>query len=325
MQMPLDTLSLTLAASIGEGVFLEEDALSADPARHPMFVPVLRINGKPLFTNPDQIVDTMGLLLWSQDTGNFDLLTCTCGVAGCAGFHEEVTVTGSEDESGRKVVEWSIPECGYSGRVSRALGAGPWTFRFDRAQLVAETDAIAAQLLELETRNGSVEYSPPEQVYEDCPPPEPFAVVLARGQARRARELRAAQQMTDAFGADIVDLSLRIKLAPAEGADPKFARLVFWLPVRRLGNALLDDAGFPWALESEEDFAAAQPVLEAGAALLRTDPVELLLSLSEDQRSLAAYPQDETDPQADWLFGIELEGLTPADRERLTVTLAAGT
>jgi len=321
--MTLDTLSLTLAASIEGGVLLDKEALSADPALNPVFIPVLHLNGEPLFTNPDRVVDTLGLLLWSQDPGSFDLLTCTCGVAGCAGFHHEVTVAVSEGEAGRKVVEWNIPECGYSKCVSKARGAGPWTFRFDRDQLVAETDALAAQLLALEERNGAVEYTPSEQVHEFSTPAEQFSVVLARGKERRARELRADQQLTDTFGVDVIDLCLRIKLAPVEGADPKFARLVFWMPVRRLGNALLTDAGFPWSLESEEDFAEAQPVLEDGAARLRSDPIGLLLSLSEEQRSVAAYPQDETDPQATWLLGVSLQGLTPADHERLTVSLAA--
>lgn len=110
----------------------------------------LIIDGTPLFiegSNP--VVDVHDLVIYGaiyNTSTKFDLCTCTCGVAGCAGFHEEVMMTSDD-----KVVEWRIPLCGYNVYIDPIfVCAGAITLTFDRHQYEQEWASVISQLTEIE-------------------------------------------------------------------------------------------------------------------------------------------------------------------------------
>lgn len=319
--MMLQTLKLGLAALLDDGTFLEVGITAGGPARKPVYVPVVHIDGRPLFRCPNQVVDTLGLLFWSQVPEGFDLLTCTCGVAGCAGFHEEVAVALTELGDGTEVVQWTIPTLGYDRCIDTSHGPGPWVFRFSRAQMEVETDALAGLLVQQEARQGFVAISPVDTSFDPEERQGSVAALFERCRARRSNLTRAANQLLDILGPDLATKCLQIQLGGVAGGADSRAPVVYSMSVARFCKGLLQDAGLGWVLQTPDEFERAHPVLESGAALLRKDLFGALMTLSERERRLAACPIGEAGTERPSF--IPLEGLTQGDRERVTVTLCS--
>lgn len=91
--------------------------------------PMLKVDGLPLFRNPRPVVDTIELLFKATQAGEMELLTCSCGVPGCAGFHEAVRVRRDGD-----VVHWGMPRLGYDRALAEHLTA-PLTLSFELSAL----------------------------------------------------------------------------------------------------------------------------------------------------------------------------------------------
>jgi len=71
--------------------------------------PVPEVNGASVFGDKVPCIDAFQLLTRASagaTEDGFDLCTCTCGVAGCAGFHDPVEV---KEDVAAGTVSWHIP------------------------------------------------------------------------------------------------------------------------------------------------------------------------------------------------------------------------
>lgn len=275
--------------------------------------PVFRVNGKPLFRQDGYTVDTLGVLIRGADEGEFDLLTCSCGVAGCAGFHDPVEVRRLVAPSGETVVQWHVPLCGYDRCIAESWGPGPWVFQFESAQLARAIAQLEAGLLEAEREHGVIEYTPCEPLSEYFAPTPPLSEVLARGRKQQANDLRYRQLFQDSF-ADLADLSLHLVLSSSQDCQH------FYLSVKQLGWALLSDADLPCELETDEDFEAAQALFSQTSAQLRQNPLQVALGLSAEQRSAYAHCYDPCSMK--WDMSIQFPELTEEQASCLVVELS---
>ena len=110
---------------------------------------VLEINGQAI--HEEFWVDLFELAKSCQLDGEFDIFTCSCGVAGCAGIFEGITVTHSPDE-----ITWVCPDpiavrIGSSDDVEGHV-KDTRRFRFDPVQYV---EAINSGLREIKRRRTS--------------------------------------------------------------------------------------------------------------------------------------------------------------------------
>lgn len=126
---------------------LHEAPIQLDDGVAICVTPQVFIDGKPL--TPVIPLDTSGLLALRARSWSADLLTCSCGVSGCAGFHDEVRFERDGD-----VMRWHVPTCGYEKCVSKEFGEGPWVFSFEAAQYEQVLDALEKELLEREEARG---------------------------------------------------------------------------------------------------------------------------------------------------------------------------
>lgn len=139
---------------------------------------VIRVNGEVLFKGARPCVDTLVLLAMGMTSGEVALLTCSCGVAECAGFFERVQVSVDDE-----CIHWTIPhEDAYAKAMHERWGPGPWHFSFDRVQMRNALRGHEQELLQLEKVLGSLALFPWEPFEEGhTPPPLNNLLHRARG------------------------------------------------------------------------------------------------------------------------------------------------
>lgn len=284
--MTFDTLTLVL----------QQDRIEHQGADLVVATPDLYINGHRLLRSAAPVVDTLGLMVHAGHTGSFDLLTCTCGVAGCAGFHEEVTVRADSHK-----VQWLVPVEGYGDELSAAFGPGPWTFTFERQAYDQAVAELEKGLLDLQRGHGRLALSPWGPYDDDDAVPE-VAHLLQLCRTRFARHQRQEECFEQAFG-------------PLAGQDVKlsFCGHVFWLSVRQYAWAALSDLDLPSHPESDEEFEAYAQALRVSAQALRQDAREAVLALSDSQLDAYAHAWKETDGR--WDFSLSLASLGGQHRD----------
>ncbi len=302
--MPFDHLELSLHT--------ETLTDTAAPPGRTVSTPGCRVTGEPLFRNDRYTVDTLGVLIRGADEGEFDLLTCSCGVAGCAGFHDPVEVRRLQTPTGQDLVQWHVPTCGYERCIDESWGPGPWVLQFERMQLLQALAHLEAQLLEAERERGAIEYPPCEPLSEYFEPTPPLAEVLVRGRKQHADDLRYQQLFRACFG-DLAELSLHLALAAPQEQH-------FYLSVRQLGWALLADAGLPCELETDEEFDTAEKLFFRAAAQLRQDPLLVVRALSAEQLSAYAHCYDAS--LMKWRMSAEFPELNDEQTACLTVEIS---
>lgn len=164
-----DRLTLTLVGHPLTATAEErgEEGPSAGMPERMVWSADVAVNDKPIFQSR-VILDVLALLFDGANTGELTLLSCTCGVPECAGFMEPVSVkvTPSEDASGGWQVSWHLPLCGYARCVTPEGGAGPWTFRFERSQVLTELERFSQSLVAQHERTGPLYISPSEPFSE---------------------------------------------------------------------------------------------------------------------------------------------------------------
>lgn len=144
MSRPVHTLSFDITTSHQEAEF-GEGAYLAIAVR-------ARVDGQSPYGAEDRenVFDAVSVLVQGTRAGELDIYTCTCGVAGCAGIHEEVVVEVDDAQ-----VRWRFPEDPFRKRLSLALlpEGEPLVLAFDRAQysaaladLTQRIEALTAQL-----------------------------------------------------------------------------------------------------------------------------------------------------------------------------------
>lgn len=145
----------------------------------PVVTPLPKVNGLPLFGNKVPYVDTLYLLVRGSVQGEFDLCTCSCGVSGCAGFHEPVRV---EVKEAGNMVSWHIPAEGYSHVIDPAFGRGPWVLHMRKDQLDEALSTLEGRILDLAAEEPRTQLSPFDgRLDED---EEPVAETLRRLRCR---------------------------------------------------------------------------------------------------------------------------------------------
>lgn len=122
----------------------EED----QPTSSVVFIEVRpRVNGKALTSH--YVFDTLALLAVGPRDANFDLFTCECGHAGCAGIHDDVQVRAQES-----TVSWTFPEQPFRTCLNAELfpEGKPLQCEFSRAEYVDALTRLERALLSIEAR-----------------------------------------------------------------------------------------------------------------------------------------------------------------------------
>jgi len=183
-----DTLTLTLIGHTVTATAEEqgEQAPTAGPLERTVWGVWVAVNGKPLFG--DRVVsDVLATLFDAANTGELTLLSCSCGVPECAGFMEPVRVQVRPCEQATQgwVVDWHLPVEGYGRCVLKDWGEGPWAFRFERAQVLAELERFSQSLAAQHERTGPLYLSPSEPFCEFEKPLAKLGQMLAQAREHR--------------------------------------------------------------------------------------------------------------------------------------------
>lgn len=116
------------------------------------------VDGLPLLPT-GYLFDTLAVLSYGRKTCATDLFTCSCGVAGCAGIHEEVEIVRTVRD-----VSWTFPEDPFRTRLEpRLFPAGEFlTVRFARGQYDAALRALERELEVMGADGGLPVVIPPD-------------------------------------------------------------------------------------------------------------------------------------------------------------------
>lgn len=114
-----------------------DSQFDAQGVEAPVTVQLLRaevlVDGDPLFNRKQSDIDVSELLetatLPSGTKQDFTLLTCSCGIPGCAGYHDDPQVEVTDNQ-----VRWHLPCESYEKVITPAHGFGPWVLTFERSQ-----------------------------------------------------------------------------------------------------------------------------------------------------------------------------------------------
>lgn len=92
------------------------------------------------------VFDAVDMLLYGAADAETDLYTCSCGNAGCAGFHEEVRLRASSD-----TMAWEFPEEPFRALLDPAIiqAGAPLHLTFDKAQYVQALAVLESNLEKL--------------------------------------------------------------------------------------------------------------------------------------------------------------------------------
>lgn len=103
------------------------------------------VDGKSPYANPKQedVFDAVSVVLQGLEPGEFEVYTCSCGVAGCAGIHEDVVL-----EADDRYVRWRFPKDPFSKRLDAKLNGPAKTpiVEFSRTQYAEALAGLEAQL-----------------------------------------------------------------------------------------------------------------------------------------------------------------------------------
>lgn len=114
------------------------------------------VNGKPVLPHSNsRPFDALAVLQRRDDRGEFDLYTCSCGVAGCAGIFEPVRLLSENGD-----VTWALPEEPYRTALDAAQEGLPLALSFKRRQYLAALDGLEVELLQLAESNAGMRVAP---------------------------------------------------------------------------------------------------------------------------------------------------------------------
>lgn len=138
---------------------LPANATDADRAARPY----LEVEVRPLVNGVSPlsgyVFDIVSLLAHGVEPSEFDPYTCSCGVAGCAGIHECVTLDSDHD-----IVSWSFPEEPFRKRLAASLfdEGRPLQLVFRRQQYEQALADVEQRLLALEAEQELPVIVPPD-------------------------------------------------------------------------------------------------------------------------------------------------------------------
>jgi hypothetical protein len=226
------------------------------------------------------VFDAVDMLIYGAADAETDLYTCSCGVAGCAGFHEYVQLRASDD-----AMAWMFPEAPYRAGLdpARFPPGVPLQVTFDKAQYLKALAALEADLGKL---------------FKDSAIP---AVVIPGWSCEQSNTktfrgmLKAARKRRLQWDADC-----RAR-TQAEGTlrDFQYAAALpnGWTLFREL-SALAWERVHDLNLEGEAELAAMRDVI--GPCLL-ADQVSTILALSAAERARMFFAESLNLPDEAWL------------------------
>lgn len=151
------------------------------------------------------VFDALSVIAHHLTSASFDLFTCSCGVAGCAGIFKEVALCVTDE-----TVSWTFPEEPFRGRLDAALFPAdrPLRLVFDKAQYAQALSDLWERLLAVEAEGPT-----PVAVQPDCYPDlsEPLGTQLKQCQAGVAA-WRARMAERAALYREFIDAEVRIQL-----------------------------------------------------------------------------------------------------------------
>lgn len=209
------------------------------------------LDGQPL--GHDQLFGLKDVLLLEDQPGQLDVFTCSCGAAGCAGFHDTVEVLLAAEDT---QVIWTFPEEGYRAALNPALfpAEAPLQVCFDRAHYRAVLADLESRLLETES------HDPTPLLLHDADSRNADARPLAE---RLAAERESYQQWQ----------------ADCRWRKTTFAELLnyelqaTWADGTRWGTSL-ENLLYAYVESRSSDGAASRQDLEALATRVRQNPLE---------------------------------------------------
>jgi hypothetical protein len=148
------------------------------------------------------IAPLIGYGLRDVDT---DLYTCSCGVAGCAGIHEEVELRVDAES-----VSWTFPEDPFRKGLAGELfpADAPLTLHFDKAQYQRALESAEAQLLALAADGGAPVVLAVASAYPDID--TPLAEVLATIRVHADKRLERDARKRELFG-ELLDQEVLVR------------------------------------------------------------------------------------------------------------------
>lgn len=228
------------------------------------------------------VFDAIDMLLYRASDAETDLYTCSCGNAGCAGFHDYVQLRAGQD-----TMAWEFPEEPYRKLLDTAIfpAEAPLHVTFDKVQY---TQALA--VLESELEKLFKDSSIPAVV---CPgwSCEQLNVKSFRAMMKAARKRRAKW-----------DADCRAR-ADAEGKLRNFQYVAYlpngWALFRELRSMAWDLANDLNANDDDGfELAAVRDVI--GPRLL-ADQASTILNLSAAERARAFFAESLNLPDEAWL------------------------
>jgi hypothetical protein len=116
----------------------------------PYLYTIVEINGNPLvnYEREEFAIDLVALAKTVDQDGDFFIITCTCGDAGCAGITEGIHVVREQG-----TLQWFFPK-------SREDVEEVRTYTFDAESYIAAIEHGFIQFLELFEENPDIETSP---------------------------------------------------------------------------------------------------------------------------------------------------------------------
>lgn len=237
------------------------------------------LDGVPLMKG--DVFDAVDLLLYGVGNAETDLYTCSCGVAGCAGFHEEVRLC-----EGAATMAWEFPEEPYRTRLAgeRFPAGQPLRLEFDKTQYAQALAGLEAELAALFAASEVPVVVHPGWSCEQLDA-SGFADMMDKARARRARwDARMAA------------------CRAAEGALRDFAFLAE-LPGGEVASR--DLAGFAWDqvhdLHLADDEANIEHLRSVVGPQLLANPLAALLALPGAGRADAFQSPGLGLPDEAWL------------------------
>lgn len=230
---------------------LAEEQLEFEDGKALCLTPHIHIDGAGL-TAGAYPTNTLGILALGARSDKQDILTCSCGVAGCAGFQEEVVITR---EGG--LLHWDLPTDGYDKCVADAFGPGPWRFTFEVEQYEQALAELERQLLAREQEAGPIALLSSDGM-DSIKDLSPLAESLAACRQWTDDVLRDDDLFAQCFSG-AAELGLRLRLTDT---------LVAWISVRSFSRGVARNHGHSdWSCR-DRDWEGVEKVWREAAQLL---------------------------------------------------------
>ena len=220
-QAPLDILSFHVTST---------PQVYSNGTSHLAIVHIL-INGRPLLGSleKDSPLDVLQLLVQGDFVGTFDLFTCSCGVAGCAGFHDQISL----EQDGANV-KWTLPKEGYEALLSTPETLEPrLVFNFERTGYVQALNQLEQDLLTLESILGPIELFSNITGEDTVSAVIALQTLFADSRAYQQGQRERKEVFFDAFG-DLADKGIALKLE---------SNRVYWMTTQQ----------YAWAVEYQQE------------------------------------------------------------------------